>query len=427
MLRSPVRKTKPTQTRVTPPAFVADCAPAANSSLQKIQELLAKINLAIKSSGNLRRDIKQDVCHCTKEIETILLSNPSMVPNTQADPAATTAAVRLAVREEMARFKPPDCDTVRQAVREELAKFKPPEPTSVRQAMREELAKFQPSAIAPKAPSSAMTRTYAESARAPPRKAPTPPRTLPSIIIKTSKEDPNQPSVLDQWKSKVSFRDTTFAPTKVKPIGKNALRVDFESPDHCAEALKRANAVPGLKAEEARKRKPLIILKGINKDTNREELLDIIAQQNAVPIEGMRLCFPLKNRNEKLYNVVLEVQPTIYKKFIESERVNIEHQRVRAAEFSRFVQCYKCLEFGHTNNKCRADYYPCSHCASTAHSFANCPNKNKSEALKCINCTRHNEKTGSNAGTKHSATNSKICPRIIHTRNILQETVDYGF
>lgn len=291
---------------------------------------------------------------------------------------------------------------------------------AIRQGIREEINNIP--APLPRAPS----RTYADTARAPQPKVLVPQRSLPSIIIKSTETGPDQPNVLDQWKNKVSFRDTCFAPTKVKPLGKNVVRVDFDRKEHCAEAMKRVNAVPGMKAEDARKRKPLVILKGISKDIKKEELLPIIAQQNSVPVEDLRLCFPLKNRNENLYNVVLEVQPTIRKRFVEAERINLDHQRVRVTDFSRFVQCFKCLQFGHTNNKCKAEYYPCSHCASTAHAYANCPVKTNPDKLKCINCDRFNQRTGSSVNTKHSATNDKLCSRIINTKQLINETIDFG-
>lgn len=293
--------------------------------------------------------------------------------------------------------------------------------TAIRQGIREELKTITAPLPRP------MTRTYAETAKAPPPRVSVPPRSPPSIIIKSSDNGPNQINVLDQWKNKVSFRDACFAPLKVKPLSKNIVRVDFDKKEHCAEAIKRINAIPGIQAEDARKRKPLIIIKGITKEIKKEELLPIIAQQNSVPIEDLRLCFPLKNRNERLYNAVLEVQPMVRKLFVETERINLEHQRVRVTDFSRFVQCFKCLQFGHTNNKCQAEYYPCSHCASTAHSVANCPDRNNPDKLKCLNCDKFNLKTGSSVNTKHSATNIKLCSRITYTQKLINETIDFGY
>ncbi|KAL0882731.1 hypothetical protein ABMA27_001154 [Loxostege sticticalis] len=396
---------------------VTPTAPAAqNFTITKILELLAGINTAVNESGNIKRTCKVTILSNTREIEQLLSSNANVAHNTQADPAATTAAVRQAVREEVERLKPPEPPAgpaTAKLLEEGLL-------TAIRNGIREELKNI--SAPLPRPPA----KSYADTARASPPKMTTPTRSLPSIIIKSTSPSNTQTNVLDDWKAKVSFRDTTFAPAKVKPLNKNTIRVDFDKPEHCAEAKKRINAVPGMCAEDAKKRRPLVILKGISKDVAKEELIPILAYQNSVPAEDMRLCFALKNRNERLYNAVLEVAPAIRGKFVETERVNLEHQRVRVTDFSRFVQCFKCLQFGHTNNKCTAAYYPCSHCASTAHSLANCPHKNNPDMLKCINCTRLNAKTGNSASTKHSAVNNKLCPRIKHTIQLLQESTDYG-
>lgn len=383
----------------------------------RILELVDNIIRSTKASSNIKATLKADILKSADEIQKIVSSGTYEAPSVPTDPGSLLI-VRQAVREELTKFKLPDQPTgpaISKPLEEGLL-------DAIRQGIRAELKTISAPIFGPQ------PKSYAATARAPPRKEPSPPqRSLPSIIIKTTETGDSQPNVLDEWRKKVSFRDTNFAPTKVKPLSKNVIRVDFDKKEHCTEAIKRVNAIPGIQAENARKKKPLVILKGINKEIPKEELIPILSQQNTVSPEDMRFCFALKNRNEQLYNVVLEVHPTIRRKFVEAERVNIEHQRVRVADFSRFVQCYKCLQFGHTNNKCKADYYPCSHCASTEHSFANCPQKTNPDALKCINCHRYNEKTNSSVGTKHSATNSKICSRINTARKQLEETIDYGY
>ncbi|KAL0849674.1 hypothetical protein ABMA28_013927 [Loxostege sticticalis] len=121
MFRSPVRLPNPTPTRVSPPtiprpdddepvtplvyddvsprpstteSLAADCASAANhNTVTKIKDLLARINEAIKTSVNLRRNVKKEVFNSTKEIEDLLMVNPSIAPPTQPDPSATAADV----------------------------------------------------------------------------------------------------------------------------------------------------------------------------------------------------------------------------------------------------------------------------------------------------------------------------------------------
>ncbi|XP_023952737.2 uncharacterized protein LOC112056527 [Bicyclus anynana] len=290
--------------------------------------------------------------------------------------------------------------------------------TVIRQSIREEL-KSLPTA-APSLPP--LTKSFAAAVAATPPKRQAA-RTLPSIIIKADETSDHQPVVYDEWRKHVSFRDTTFAPTKVKTLRQNMLKVEFETIEQRDATLTKAKKIPGIIAEETKLRRPLIILRGISKEVQREELTQIISQQNEINVEDLRLCFLLRNRNEHLYNAVLEVAPAVRRKLVEGERANVEHQRVHVADFSRFVQCYKCLQFGHTNGKCTADFYPCAHCGSTEHHAASCPVKSNPDKLCCYNCTQSNTAVN----VKHSALDTKSCPKIIKVIKSLEDNTDYGY
>ncbi|XP_064292928.1 uncharacterized protein LOC135309979 [Plodia interpunctella] len=293
---------------------------------------------------------------------------------------------------------------------------------TIRESIREELKeqRLAPTPAPPPAPAP-LNRSFSSATSAPlPRRRPV--RTLPAIIVKSKETGDHQPVVYDEWRKNISFRHTTFAPTKVRSLRQNKLKVEFDTIAQRDETLKKVNQIPGITAEEAKLRRPLIILKGISKEVQREELIEIVSNQNQIPTEDIRLCFLLKNRNEKLYNAVLEVAPTVRRTLVEGERVNVEHQRVHVADFSRFLQCYKCLQFGHTNNKCTAEFYPCGHCGSSAHHTTTCPVRNDTSKVCCYNC-----KTTNSADTNHSALDSKSCPKIINAIKSLEENTDYGY
>ncbi|XP_053616791.1 uncharacterized protein LOC128678904 [Plodia interpunctella] len=103
-------------------------------------------------------------------------------------------------------------------------------------------------------------------------------------------------------------------------------------------------------------------------------------------------------------------------------RVNVEHQRVHVADFSRFVQCRKCLQFGHTGNKCEAEFYPCAHCGSAAHHISTCSHRTDPTKMCCYNCKQTNS-----TYTKHSALDTKVCPKILKAQKSLNESTDYGY
>ncbi|XP_060804988.1 uncharacterized protein LOC106141549 [Amyelois transitella] len=288
----------------------------------------------------------------------------------------------------------------------------------IRESIREELKAMLP-APAPSPP--ALTKSFAAAVAAPsPKRIPPPSRTLPSIIVKAKEANDKQTVVYDEWRKHISFRHSTFAPNKVKSLRQNMIKVEFDTNEQRDEVLHKVNSIPGIVAEESKLRRPLIILKGVSKEVQREELVEVVSHQNQIPPEDVRLCFLLKNRNDRFYNAVLEVAPAIRRRLVEGERVNVEHQRVHVADFSRFVQCYKCLQFGHTNGKCTAEFYPCAHCGSTAHHVTSCPDRANPDKKCCYNC-----KSVRSANTNHAATDNKLCPRIVNAVKSLQESTDY--
>ncbi|XP_053624461.1 uncharacterized protein Rv2082-like [Plodia interpunctella] len=316
----------------------------------------------------------------------------------------------------------------------EMAKYdEPPELTkpvsdavlqTIRETIREEL-KAQAPPLPPPAPTPVpLTKSFASvAATTPPPKRPAPRSPVqPAMIIKAKATGEHQPVVYDEWRKKITFRNSTFAPSQVRTLRNNTVKVNFDNAAQRDEIVARVNRIPGLVAEESRLRKPLIILKGVSKETPKEELLDIISSQNQVAVDDLRLCFLLKNRNDKFYNVVLEVAPAVRRTFVEEGRVNVEHQRVHVADFSRFVQCRKCLQFGHTGNKCEAEFYPCAHCGSAAHHISTCSHRTDPTKMCCYNCKQTNS-----TNTKHSALDTKVCPKILKAQKSLNESTDYGY
>ncbi|CAG4941037.1 unnamed protein product [Parnassius apollo] len=260
--------------------------------------------------------------------------------------------------------------------------------------------------------------TYAEVASIAPKK--------PAIVIKSTNPTAKSSDILATWKKNISFKKEKYAPVKMQTISNGKIRVEFENYKQCEEAITKTNQVEGLQAEESKNRSPLIILKGITKETAKEELIEIISYQNSIPEDALRLCFLTSNKNNALYNAVLEVTPKYYTTITTYGRVAINHQRVFVGPFSRFVQCHLCLQFGHTKTKCAITIHPCAFCASEDHNIMDCPNRTSDEKRKCYNCHKHNLKTNANADIRHNATNVKLCPRIISIKKKLEESTDYG-
>ena len=252
------------------------------------------------------------------------------------------------------------------------------------------------------------------------------PKSQPALVIESASSDvKSSKDVVNVWRKGVSFKDVCFAPAKVQPVSNGKVRVEFDDVSQRDIALTKLKSVTDVRAEPARRSRPLVIVKGVSKDVSDDDVVGLIIQQNpglGAKDDDVRRRFIRRNRKEHLFNIVLEVSPAVRVKLLQQERVNVDHQRLRVDDFSSLLQCYKCLGFGHTRAKCSSDVSVCSHCASTEHQFDVCPNKTDKEKLKCHNCS----KSGKSSDVKHSATSEKTCPQIKSMQKRIISRTDYG-
>ena len=297
---------------------------------------------------------------------------------------------------------------------------------SVRDVIREELSKFRDEVLGgPQQRSFAAVVSGAGGPSRPKAKTIRTPVSRPAIVIEsTAAEVQSSKTVTDEWRKTVSFKDCNFAPSKVQPVSKGKVRIEFDEVQQRDEALRKLAFVTSIRGQPAKRSNPLIIVKGISKDLTEDDAMDLITKQNPTISGGpdaIRKRFSRKNRKDHLFNLVLEVQPAVRRQLLELGRVNCDHQRVRVEDFSPFIQCYKCLGFGHTRSKCTSEVQCCSHCSSTDHQFEACPSKDDSSCLKCVNCHRSGKKDLS-----HSATSHKSCPSIRSMVKRIEARTDYG-
>ena len=255
----------------------------------------------------------------------------------------------------------------------------------------------------------------------------------PAIIIASKDPTQKHTEVLGAWRKSVTFRDAEYAPARVQHVSHNKIRVEFDNVQQRDEALNRTQKVKTLEVQEAKRRRPMLILKGVHKDVEKDEVLELVGRNNpsiksAIKGEGdVRVCFLRRNRNENLYNVVIEVTPLVRVRMLEIGRINIDHQRVHVCDFSPFVQCHHCLQFGHTKNKCPENTpTACYHCASTEHIFEDCPKEvwEDDKKTRCFNCHQHNVKTNGSAKENHCAL-SEACPKVKAMKQRINERIQY--
>ena len=207
--------------------------------------------------------------------------------------------------------------------------------------------------------------------------------------------------------------------------------MEFDSEVQRDETLRKLDLSTTIRGEPARRRLPLVIVKGVSKDLANEDLVSVIRKQNpsvdaAAATGPLRVRFPRSNRREDLYNAVLECSPAVRLALLDLQRVNADHQRVRVEDFTPFVQCYKCLQFGHTRAKCTSEASPCSHCGSGDHQREACPDKQDSSKVRCYNCSLDAAKhKRPESALKHSATDQKKCPRIKGVLRSIEQQTEY--
>lgn len=385
--------------------------PQCYGSFAKILNFVEEIKLLVEGSqkgkgAGLNKDQKaRIVTLCNMTITTCFASStkPKDTPTTAtATPSASGTTPALTV-ETITKI-------VRSSIQEELKKLP-------------SLQQISPSAIKP---------SYASIASANTPKSATNPKPVskPSIIVSNKKETASREDTLRSFRTAADFKSLNFAPARVQSLSKLKFRVEFDSEEQRSETLKRLAKDPNLNAETARKLKPMVILKGVSKDIPQEELKDLILHQNpsiqsVIKDESdITFKFDRKNRNEKLYNAVFIVNPPVFHAMINLVKINVDYLRIHCEEFSPFLQCFKCLQFGHTRNKCSANTETCSHCTGT-HDLEQCPVKGDAKKSLCLNCKTHNAKFKGKDNTSHRATSTK-CPRVKAMLIKVREKIDYG-
>lgn len=282
-----------------------------------------------------------------------------------------------------------------------------------------------------------LTYAQAAAAAARPREInPTPPiapKTKPALVVSSKKNVLSSAETFRNFKDSVSFRDTTFAPANVKYISKNKIRVEFDNANHRDETLEKLKRPEcSVVAEASKTLSPMVVLKGVSQDISADELVGILKNQNpevknAIVSDG-DLIFRFKrgNRNKQLYNAVFMTSPPVWKAITSLVKLNIDYHRVHAEDYVPLLQCYKCLQFGHTKARCDRQVAVCSHCSLPGHEFRSCPEKNDTDKAQCHNCVEHAKINNTKCKIDHSAT-SQECPRISFMLQTIRSRTDYGY
>jgi hypothetical protein len=255
-----------------------------------------------------------------------------------------------------------------------------------------------------------------------------------SSTVRAKDSTVSHEKVCEIFKKEINPRQLKCGITKLSRLSNNTIRLEFETESERDTVIDAVNKTKSLKSEISKKKKLLVIVKGVQNDVLEGELIEAIAEQNT-PVKNVindedidnhiKLRFKRKNRNEHLCNYVFEVSPKLRNTLLDLQRVNVNYQRVHVNDFSSFLQCYKCMGFGHTTKHCKVTSDVCGICAGK-HKTGNCPDSKNKNAIKCYNCIRSNVKFNKQMSTSHSAT-SNSCPHVIKMQQRAIELTDYVF
>ncbi|KAJ2944731.1 hypothetical protein O0L34_g4093 [Tuta absoluta] len=257
--------------------------------------------------------------------------------------------------------------------------------------------------------------------------------TKPAIIICPTKEVLSSAETHKIVKKNITFKDTNFAPANIRYVSNNKISMQFDKPEQASQTLEKIHNSNGpIKAEISKKLKPMFILKGIAIDTAPEELTELICKQNETiknlisSQDELVLKFKRNNKKENFYNAIFMTSPPIWRAAVTAGKLNVDHQRIHVKEYVPLLQCYKCMQFGHTRLRCTNEDTVCSHCSAMTHNFKDCPVKQDNSKINCYNCDKHLKKHNSSPTVPNHSATSRVCPKVIQMTGKLRTRIDYG-
>lgn len=237
----------------------------------------------------------------------------------------------------------------------------------------------------------------------------------------------------------------------VKHISKGGLLVECHSRETSDDIINTINN--SLKnefvASKPKKKKPQIILMGVDGEVSKESLITEIIESNreikafiesrpnsekiedniSIRFKFRRMIVETQateepqRRVEKTDKYVLEVSPQLRKVIFCLRSIKIGWRSHKYAEYLPIIRCHKCNNFGHFQTECKASQ-ACGHCGQQ-HNSREC--KTEKKDYKCVNCCRFNDnnKSGKRVSVNHSS-HSESCGAYKRIESLIINKTDYG-
>lgn len=232
-----------------------------------------------------------------------------------------------------------------------------------------------------------------------------------SMVVTSQDEQETGDQVLEKIREAVNAKESGVRVERVRKGKDRKIIIGCGTKEELGKVKERIiKSGKKLKVEEIKNKDPLVVLNDVLKYNMDEDIIKCIRQQNRDLFKGikeeedrMTVKYRKGARNHLTAHVVLQVSPQLWKRLVDSERIHIDLQKIKAEDQSPLVQCSRCLGYGHTKRLCTQEADLCSYCGGP-HLGAECPERRSATAPRCVNCCA--------AGIEkadHSAFND-ICP-----------------
>ena len=136
------------------------------------------------------------------------------------------------------------------------------------------------------------------------------------------------------------------------------------------EARQKLETVSNLEISDFKKRRPAMILTGIDSQLSKDEVFAEIKSKNVLLMDSFGTDFDnnfkivhVKTcKNPKRQNYFIEMTSVMFKFCSKEETLNVKWTRHTILEHTPVVQCYRCNAFGNMVKNCPLDHEICVRC-----------------------------------------------------------------
>jgi len=237
------------------------------------------------------------------------------------------------------------------------------------------------------------------------------------VIIKPRLEENRETLCKDLRKIDLIKNDVKIINTKRIKSGLVVEMKRKEDGDKIIDLIKTNTEDGKYIVETLTKRKPQIILYGLNNEITKEELENCLIKQNDIEKEDFVIVHNYKVKYGT--NWICEVNGKSFKKLVGWRKVNIGFEKIKVREYLKPRQCFECWRYGHKGKDCKNKKI-CVRCGDDDHDNEICQ-----KSMMCANCNYQNVKFNRNIDSKHSP-NDLNCPCLQNEIKKVKKYIYYG-